>query len=306
MQPEPQLEPQQKLIVDQQIVGIDKPLESQSDTAAYVYPYLNLDEMVQLHFGTLLVPHGGDSCILSKDSGKHLVKTVTSSIILFTPLICPITYSAQLPVPEIGCKFLPCAKTLLDYTEKPISFPELESQYSQQFKGLHMLLDIDLLNLNAYEQSAGGPTEMDPRDAALLADIEPLTVTNKMPKAFNSIPKGARECPAPGSQRMQPESLPPDLGLLMHKLKAASDSHALPVLVSPIAPSNETLQMKFGVAPSNKRLMKANANEDFESLPQHFKEKVKQGLPPSLMPEEHNAEREDQKSKKHIKESGSN
>ncbi|ALC40303.1 CG12674 [Drosophila busckii] len=91
-----------------------------------------------------------------------------------------IVYKNELPVPEDGCKFLPCGKTLMDYTEEPVSFPELEMKFKYEFNGFQSLFDLDLVNLDGYKQnpSAG----MQAEDAALLADIQALHLEDTKPK----------------------------------------------------------------------------------------------------------------------------
>ncbi|XP_017022073.1 uncharacterized protein [Drosophila kikkawai] len=95
--------------------------------------------------------------------------------------ICPIVYKNEMPELGLDCKFLPCGKDILEYTVEPVSFPEQESQHEHHFKGLHLLFDIDLVNQSIYDkpkQQRSNPRKetpkMDPRDAALLADIEAL------------------------------------------------------------------------------------------------------------------------------------
>ncbi|EDW64364.2 uncharacterized protein [Drosophila virilis] len=203
--------------------------------------------------------------------------------------ICPITYTSQLPDPTVGCKFLPCGKTLLDFTTEPVSFPQLETQFSYQFKGLQLLFDIDLVNPSVYAHSSAEPMEMDPKDAALLADIEALHINNQKPKALHSFPTRAQECrelfakertavprPRAGLQRLQPE--PEHLELESFSLEqqkqivqqtfvdiekplgchpTKSASTARPVAQLPIFPEanyaqyeHELVQVQFGIPPS--------------------------------------------------------
>ncbi|KAM8715647.1 hypothetical protein ACLKA7_002662 [Drosophila subpalustris] len=199
--------------------------------------------------------------------------------------ICPIKYNVDLPDPQIGCKFLPCGKTLMDYTTEPVSFPQLETQFDQKFKGLHLLFEIDLLGQKTYEPNEGEPVGMDPRDAALLADIEPLHINNPKPKAVHSFPTRAQECrelfakerssvprPRAGLQQMQPEK--PQLEMetlsleqqkqLIHQTfvdierplgrhPTKANSNARPIAVLPIFPhpsQHEFVHFQFGIPPS--------------------------------------------------------
>ncbi|EDW75725.1 uncharacterized protein Dwil_GK15046 [Drosophila willistoni] len=98
-----------------------------------------------------------------------------------------IVYTNELPDLAVDCKFLPCGKNLLDYTIEPVSFPELEAQHAFHFKGLQSLFNLDLVNLQIYDQPLDPSVQMDPRDAALLNDIEALDC--QAPKA-KSAPLG--------------------------------------------------------------------------------------------------------------------
>lgn len=90
----------------------------------------------------------------------------------------------------------------MDYTEGPVSFPQLETQFIYKFKGLHMLFDIDLINQNCYNQVPGEPTQMDPRDVALLTDIEALHINNSKMKGSYYFPTCDQECSEPfGKER---------------------------------------------------------------------------------------------------------
>jgi len=192
----------------------------------------------------------------------------------------------DLPDPAIGCKFLPCGKSLMDYTTEPVSFPQMETQFNQHLKGLHLLFDIDLLGPKMYEPYEGEPVGMDPKDAALLADIETLHVNNPKPKAVHSFPTRAQECrelfakernavprPRTGLQQMQPEE--PQLELetlsleqqrqIIHQTfvdiekplgchPTRANSNARPVAVLPIFPNPsqpEIVQFQFGIPPSD-------------------------------------------------------
>ncbi|XP_023166248.1 uncharacterized protein LOC111596314 isoform X2 [Drosophila hydei] len=202
------------------------------------------------------------------------------------PFNCSITYINQLPDPAVGCKFLPCGKTLMDFTEEPVSFPQLETQFSYQFKGLHLLFDIDLINQN-YGPFTGEPTEMDAKDAALLADIEALNINNPKSKVLHSFPTRAQECrelfakersavprPRTGLQRLQPETEQLELEsfsveqqkqivqqtfvdiekpLCSHPTK--SGSNARPIAQLPVFPEAhfaqyDLVQVHFGIPPS--------------------------------------------------------
>lgn len=101
-----------------------------------------------------------------------------------------------MPELAVDCKFLPCGKDILEYTLQPLSFPEQESQFEHHFKGLHLLFDIDLVNQSAYDkpqQPRINPRKdwqkIDPRDAALLADIEALHCGDSKQR-----PSRAQEC----------------------------------------------------------------------------------------------------------------
>lgn len=177
----------------------------------------------------------------------------------------------------------------MDYTTNPVSFPKVETQYQQQFKGLHLLFDIDLLGPKTYSTYEGEPVGMEPKDAALLADIEMMHVSNPKPKPMHSFPPRAQDSrdlfarersvvprPRTGLQSipaMQPEKPPLELDSLnveqqrqiinqtfvdidkplgRHPTKA--NSNARPVAVLPIFPhpaQPEFVQFQFGIPPSD-------------------------------------------------------
>ncbi|TDG45131.1 hypothetical protein AWZ03_008469 [Drosophila navojoa] len=109
------------------------------------------------------------------------------------PFKCPITYINELPDPIINCKFLPCGKSLMDYSEDPISFPQLEAQFNYNFKGLHTMFDVDLINPNCYTKVPGEQTEMGPKDVALFTDIEEQLTNNSKVKGSYNFPIQAQE-----------------------------------------------------------------------------------------------------------------
>lgn len=209
-----------------------------------------------------------------------------SSRVHSNQLICPITYSTDLPEPAADFKFLPCGKTLKDYTTEPVSFPRLETQFNYEFKGLHLLLDIDLVNQNAYNANDVGKQLIDSKDAGLLKDIEALHINDTKPKVGNSVPTRHQDCrepiakcavprPRPGLQAPQLKSTP--LGPLQtlsleqqkeiinqtfadieqpletHPTKVGSNARPLSIL--PIFPETDLsqsyfVQVQFGIAPS--------------------------------------------------------
>ncbi|XP_002002237.3 uncharacterized protein LOC6576245 isoform X1 [Drosophila mojavensis] len=136
------------------------------------------------------------------------------------PFKCSEEYTNELPDPKINCKFLPCGKSLMDYTEEPVSFPQLETQFNHTFNGLHMLFDIDLINQNCYNQVPGGPKEIDPKDAELLTDIEAVHINNSTLKGSYNFLTRAQEyrellakkrSTVPCLQHLEPESEDLDL-----------------------------------------------------------------------------------------------
>ncbi|XP_068151440.1 RNA polymerase II-associated factor 1 homolog [Drosophila tropicalis] len=94
-----------------------------------------------------------------------------------------IVYTNELPDLSVDCKFLPCGKDLLDYTIEPVSFPELEAQHVFHFKGLQSLFNLDLVNQQIYDQPLNPSAQMDPRDAAILNEIEALDCQARKAKA---------------------------------------------------------------------------------------------------------------------------
>lgn len=200
-------------------------------------------------------------------------------------LVCPITYNKEMPEPAVECKFLPCGKTLMDFTTEPVSFPQLETQFNYQFKGLHLLFNIDLINQNAYNPSNDPEKQsMDPKDAALLKDIEALHIDTPKPKVVNNVPTRAQVCreliakgalPRPRTGLQTPlESAQLEMkALSLEEQKEIIDqtfvdsekpierhptkmgSKARPLAVMPIFPETELseydfVQVHFGIAPS--------------------------------------------------------
>ncbi|KAH8240966.1 hypothetical protein KR026_009201, partial [Drosophila bipectinata] len=203
--------------------------------------------------------------------------------------VCPIVYKNEIPPLAVDCKFLPCCKDILEYTEEPVTFDEIESKYEHRFKGLNFLFDIDLVNQSSYEnhlpKQRQQRLQMEPKDAALLADIEPLHAGSAKPR-----PSRAQECslmfakeraqvPRPRTglqraqaleakdkQRLEPISLEQQREMvnktfeqikkpvLKHPTKPRSNAH--PVSVQPFFPDTELknfsfVQMQFDIPPSD-------------------------------------------------------
>lgn len=189
-----------------------------------------------------------------------------------------------MPEPAVECKFLPCGKPLMDYTTEPVSFPQLETQYNHQFNGLHLLFNIDLINQNAYNSTIGLEKQaMDPRDAALLKDIEALHIDNPKPKSMSSVPTRAQVCRELIAKGAMPRlrTGPLELKTTQLEVKTLSleqqkeiisqtfvdiekplerhptkvDSEARPLAVLPIFPETDLseydfVEVQFGIAPS--------------------------------------------------------
>lgn len=189
-----------------------------------------------------------------------------------------------MPEPAVDCKFLPCGKTLMDYTTEPVSFPQLETQFNYQFNGLHLLFNIDLINQNAYNSTIDLEKQtMDPRDAALLKDIEALHIDNPKPKGTSSVPtlaqvcreliaKGALPRPQTGPSELESNQLEVktlsleqqkeiinqtfvDIEKPLERHPTKVDSKAHPLAVLPIFPETDLseydfVQVHFGIAPS--------------------------------------------------------
>lgn len=221
---------------------------------------------------------------------EQIINLRTSAFIFSLPahsnqLICPITYSTELPEPASESKFLPCGKTLLDFTTEPVSFPRLETQFNHEFKGLHLLLDIDSVNQNAYNTSNGKKT-INVKDAALLKDIEAVHINDTKPKVVNNVPTRRQNCrepigkcavphPRSGLQAPQLKSTPLEplqtLSLELQKeiinqtfldIEKPLETHptkvgsnARPLSILPIFPETHLstsyfVQVQFGIAPS--------------------------------------------------------
>nr|XP_016945675.1 uncharacterized protein LOC108021456 [Drosophila suzukii] len=207
----------------------------------------------------------------------------------------PIVYKNEVPGPALDCKILPCGKDILEYTEKPVALDRHEPPFAHHFRGLHELFDFDLLDQSVYDRPPKSGQQMDPRDAALLADIEPLTCGYSKPR-----PSRAQECaqmfskerdqvprPRPELKRFVPEinaqkTLLPicvdeqrDLinstfeeikkPILKHPTKP--DSTARPLVILPVFPDTELqnysfVQMQFDIPPNenNQNLIKDFGN----------------------------------------------
>ncbi|KAH8380914.1 hypothetical protein KR200_009130, partial [Drosophila serrata] len=213
--------------------------------------------------------------------------------------ICPIVYKNEMPELGLDCKFLPCGKDILDYTLEPVSFPMQESQYDHQFKGLHLLFDIDLVNQSAYDKQRHNTRKeaqkIDPRDAALLGDIEALhygdarqrpsrvqECAQMFAKERVNVPRpriGAFRTPAAAETpvQLQAVSLEQQKELITQTFEEAKKplgrhpikprSNARPVSILPIFPDTDLqnysfLQMQFDNAPTEncKSLMKDCGN----------------------------------------------
>ncbi|XP_037708703.1 uncharacterized protein LOC119546482 isoform X2 [Drosophila subpulchrella] len=195
----------------------------------------------------------------------------------------PIVYKNEVPGPALDCKILPCGQDILVYTEKPMPLAKHEPPFSHHFRGLHELFDFDLLDQSVYDRQPKSGQQMDPRDAALLADIEPLTFGYSKPR-----PSRAQECaqmfpkerdqvprPRPGVKPSVPEVnaqktlLPLSLGqqrdlidstfeeikkpLLKHPTKPGSKARPLTIL--PVFPDTDLqnysfVEMKFDIPPN--------------------------------------------------------
>ncbi|XP_016962221.1 RNA polymerase II-associated factor 1 homolog isoform X2 [Drosophila biarmipes] len=183
--------------------------------------------------------------------------------------ICPIVYKNEMPGPASDAKLLPCGRDILEYTEKPVSLAKHEAPFEHHFRGLHELLDFDLLDQLLYDGQPKSGLQMDTRDAALLADIEPLTCGDSKPR-----PSRAQECdqmftkervqvprPRTGLKRSLPEANvePLSVGqqrdlidktfeevkkpLLKHPTKPGST--ARPLAIWPVFPDTDLLKLNF-------------------------------------------------------------
>ncbi|XP_017077449.2 uncharacterized protein LOC108112172 [Drosophila eugracilis] len=199
--------------------------------------------------------------------------------------ICPIVYKNEMPELSLGCKYLPCGKDLLASTMEPVSFLKQETKFEHHFKGLHLLFDVNLVDQKVYDKKpTNRAQQMDPRDAALLVDIEALNCGSSKPR-----PSRAQECaqmfakeraqiprPRLGLQRPIPEAKsikiiePVSLEqqkniigrtfvdvtkpLLKHPTKPGSKAH--PVSVLPVLPDIDLLnynfvQLQFDIPPND-------------------------------------------------------
>ncbi|KAH8412270.1 hypothetical protein KR009_000940, partial [Drosophila setifemur] len=202
--------------------------------------------------------------------------------------ICPIVYQNEMPDLAVDCKFLPCGKNILEYTIEPVSFPEQESKYEHRFRGLHLLFDLDLVNQSVYDKPQQQhpqkmQQQMDPRDAALLSDIEALHCVGSKPRPSRNL-----ECsqmfakervlpprPRPGLQRappdpktqinLEPIGLQEQREMVNHTFEEIKkqigrhptnrSSRARPICVLPIFPDTDLggytfVQLQFDIPPA--------------------------------------------------------
>ncbi|XP_032581505.1 RNA polymerase II-associated factor 1 homolog isoform X2 [Drosophila sechellia] len=88
--------------------------------------------------------------------------------------ICPIVYTNELPTYPKDCKFLPCCQDIQEYCKEPVSIPKLDTCFLQNFKGLHELFTINLMDQLPYDELSENVHPMNPREADLLKDIQAL------------------------------------------------------------------------------------------------------------------------------------
>ncbi|XP_017130354.1 uncharacterized protein LOC108148027 [Drosophila elegans] len=197
----------------------------------------------------------------------------------------PIVYKNEMPGPSVDCKLLPCGRDILEHTLDPVSYPDEESRILLHFRGLHSLFDFDLVNQSVYDKPPRNVQQMDPRDAALLADIDALDCGYGKPKSSRAqecaqmFAKERVQAPRPRPPGLQrpaaetkkiPKSLPPisleqqkqlidrtfeeiKKPLLRHPTKPRSN--ARPVAILPIFPDSNLqnynfIQMQFDIAPT--------------------------------------------------------
>ncbi|XP_017050116.1 RNA polymerase II-associated factor 1 homolog isoform X2 [Drosophila ficusphila] len=103
--------------------------------------------------------------------------------------ICPIVFKNEVPPPAVDCKFLPCGKDIVEFTVQPVLYPQQESHFLHHFRGLHQLFDLDFVNLSVYDKPKKNVQKMGTREAALLSDIEALSLDFSRPR-----PSRAQEC----------------------------------------------------------------------------------------------------------------
>ncbi|KRJ97115.1 uncharacterized protein LOC6526502 isoform X1 [Drosophila yakuba] len=203
--------------------------------------------------------------------------------------ICPIVYTNEMPTPPKDCKYLPCGQIIREYGKEPVLIHKLETRFSQLFKGLHELFKIDLMDQKAYDELPGNVQPMDPRDAALLKDIEALDCgyprRSHIQECGQMFAKERVQPPRPRTRLQRsvamlraPSNLEPislelqkamidgsfrDIKkpLLRHPTKPGSN--ARPVMTLPVFPDTDLqdyrfVQMKFDIPPhdNNQNLIK--------------------------------------------------
>ncbi|EDV57412.1 uncharacterized protein LOC6541465 [Drosophila erecta] len=203
--------------------------------------------------------------------------------------ICPIVYTNEMPTPPKDCKYLPCRQLIREYGKDPVLIPRLETRFSQLFKGLHELFDIDLMNQKAYDELPENVQPMDPRDAALLKHIEALHCDHARPsreqECAQMFAKERVQAPRPraGLQRssvvpkasgnLEPVSVELQKAIIdgsfrdikkpLFRHPSKPDSNAYPVKSWPVFPDANLqnycfVQMKFDIPPQdiNQNLIK--------------------------------------------------
>ncbi|EDX03403.1 uncharacterized protein LOC6730647 isoform X1 [Drosophila simulans] len=196
--------------------------------------------------------------------------------------ICPIVYTNELPPYPKDCKFLPCCQAIQEYCKEPVSIPKLDTCFLLNFKGLHELFTIDLMDQSPYDELSKNGHPMNPREADLLKDIQALDWD------FARLqPSRAQECaqmfakervhpPRPGLQRtvavpkapinLQPVSLEHQKEMIDESFKDINKpllrhptnpgSNAYPVQIMSVFPDTDLqkysfVQMSFDNPPQN-------------------------------------------------------
>ncbi|XP_051858333.1 uncharacterized protein LOC127565139 [Drosophila albomicans] len=245
---------------------------------------------------------------------------------------CSIEYRNDLPESMPGVKFLPSgAKTLMDYTTDPVSFPEQETQYEFDLKGLYQVLDLDLNAQNPHEY----PTQrgkVDARDAVLLTDIvdpnmpipPPISAQQTAKQRRTAAPRTHASVLPFGVMQLH-QSEKQEIGmdavsveqqklainrtfvdvnkpLYEHPFKPNSGVH--PVAVMPLLPeqreAHEFVHVKFGIPPNikEKSLLKNCGNHliNFKEISDQPTETINRGITSYISDqrfrEDHNSEAE--------------